>query len=68
MKLAISGVPGTGKTTLTKLIAENTDLLLRPEIEDVVLLEMGYKTGRELIMDKGDEGFLCGFLNLLNEK
>ncbi len=54
MRLAISGVPGTGKSTLGKLIAEYTTLEYFPEIENIVLQEMGFSSYAELAAKKGD--------------
>ncbi len=58
MRIAISGVAGTGKTTLCKLISSETGLEFVPDINDVVLNEMGYEDDRELYDKRGDEGHI----------
>lgn len=68
MRLAISGVPGTGKSTLCKLIAEHTKLELIPEIEDVVIKEIGYNNGLELYNAKKDDGMIEWFFISLDRK
>lgn len=61
MRIAISGVPGTGKSTLGRLIAKHTSLEYIPEIEDIVIAEMGYKNGCELYKARGDAGMIDWF-------
>lgn len=58
MRIAISGVPGTGKSTLGRFLAEHTTLEYISEIEDIVIAEMGFKSGRELQKVKGDAGMI----------
>lgn len=61
MRISISGVPGTGKSTLGRFLAKNTTLEYIPEIEDVVIAEMGFKSGRELQKVKGNSGMIDWF-------
>ena len=58
MRIAVSGTAGTGKTTLCRLIANNAGLEFVPDINDVVLREMGYENGRQLYEQRGQDGMI----------
>lgn len=58
MKISITGVAGTGKTTLGKLIEEHTSLRYIPDINDITLNEMGCASGGELFNKRGEEGMI----------
>lgn len=58
MKIAVSGVAGTGKTTLCKLLGKHTFLNFVPDINDIVLKEMGFESGSQLFDKRGKEGIL----------
>jgi deoxyadenosine/deoxycytidine kinase len=58
MRIAITGVGGTGKTTLGKLIEQHTDLRYINDRNDDVLLEMGYESGDALFKGRGEEGMV----------
>ena len=62
MRVVISGVQGTGKSTLGRFLANHTTLEYIPEIEEVVIAELGFKSGRELHKVKGDAGMIDWFL------
>ena len=68
MRIAVSGVPGTGKTTLCKTISKNTVLEIIPEIENGVLREEGYSSWRELFEKRGSEGMIDIFFLSLKRK
>ena len=68
MRIVITGVPGTGKTTLCNLIAGNTTLKLIPEIETVVMNKMGFSNANELYQRLGDKGMIDWFSEFLDEK
>lgn len=68
MKLAISGVPGAGKSTLVKLLGEHTTLQVVPEVENVVLAEMGYRDMKHLYEEKGSVGMIENFFLALDRK
>ncbi len=61
MRVVISGVQGTGKSTLGRFLANHTTLEYIPEIEEVVIAELGFKSGRELHKVKGDAGMIDWF-------
>jgi hypothetical protein len=68
MKIAITGVGGTGKTTLGKLISLHTCLKYIPDINDVTLNEMGYKSGNELFKKRGEEGMIAWHMRTIADK
>lgn len=68
MRIAITGVPGTGKTTLTKLIGEYTTLEVIPEIENVVMQEMGFADVIKLRDARGIPGLIDNFFRSLDRK
>lgn len=68
MRLGITGVPGSGKTTLTNLIGTNTNLAVLQEVENVVLREMGYEHLTHLVEAKGVPGLIENFFLSLDRK
>ncbi|MGY4884249.1 MAG: AAA family ATPase [Nanobdellota archaeon] len=68
MKIAITGVAGTGKTTLGKLIEKHTSLKYIPDINDVTLTEMGYQSGSELFEKRGEEGMIDWHMRTIRDK
>ena len=68
MRIAISGAPGTGKTTLCNLIGQHTSLECLPEVEERVAVEMGYRDTGHLIKERGREGLLENFFLSLEKK
>ncbi len=68
MKIALSGAPGTGKSTLGRLIAENTCLEYIPEVEDIVAQQDGFKHTGEIRDKLGPAGLIDNFFRSLEIK
>lgn len=68
MKVAITGVAGAGKSTLCKLIADTTTLILMPDFMDTYLWEYGYKSGKELAEKTGESGVIRWYIGALQRK
>ncbi|MDO8460029.1 MAG: AAA family ATPase [Nanoarchaeota archaeon] len=68
MRVAITGTAGTGKTTLGNLISSNTSLTYIPDINDIVLREMGYESGTHLFKERGEEGMIEWHMNAIKSK
>lgn len=68
MRIALSGAPGTGKTTLGKLITKETCLDYIPEIEDVIAQEDGYTHTGQIRDVLGHEGLIDNFFRSLKRK
>ena len=58
MRIAITGVAGTGKTTLGRLISSKTSLEYIHDVNDTVLNRMGYENGGALFNARGQEGMI----------
>jgi len=67
-RIAISGTAGTGKTTLGKLISRFIGPEFVPDINDVVLKEMGYESGKQLFDERGQEGHIDWHIRAIQAK
>ncbi len=69
MRVAITGVGGTGKSTLGRLISNNTCLDYIHDVNDTVLIEdMGYLNGNDLFNKKGEEGMIDWHMRAMTAK
>lgn len=68
MRIAVSGVAGSGKTTLCKLIADNTGLSFMPDWMDIVLKEIGFENGQQLSKERGEQGVIEWYIRSMERK
>ncbi len=68
MRIALSGAPGTGKTTLGNLLGKYTSLEYFEETEDKIIEEIGYKNIQDLIQHKGVPGLIDNFFLSVERK